>query len=310
MSTDLPKVSVVITCYNYGAYVASCLNSVCSQTFRDYEMIIVNDGSTDNSEEQIKPYLNGWSVKYFKQENKGQANAKNRGIRESSGTHIAFLDADDVWAPEKLEKQMPLFHNERVGVVYSGQKFINHNGKVIPGHPLRKTLIRKSGKVTDALFMDNFIPFSSAIVKRKCIEDFGGFDESLAMGIDWDLWLRISTSYLFEFVDEPLLIYRIGHPGQMSKNETKRHECSDQIMAKFLEENPYVISKRLLNDAMSFTYCNRAIYYSPRNLTLSNQYYKKSITLKPLQKASYIGIFKNIIKRALKIVTWFSRKYL
>ena len=300
MNSSTPAVSVVITCYNYGAYVASCLNSVYSQSYKNYEIIIVNDGSTDNSEEQIKPYLKNGSIKYIKQENKGQANAKNKGIQESSGAYIAFLDADDLWAPEKLEKQIPLFQNQKAGVVYSGQKFIDHEGKIIPGPPFRKTLIRKSGKITEALFMDNFVPFSSAVVRKKCFTDFGGFDESLSMGIDWDLWLRISTGYSFEYVDEPLLIYRIGHPGQMSKNETKRHECSDRIMSKFLEEHPHEISKQLLNDAMSFTYCNRAIYYSPRDLSLSNQYYKQSISLKPLQKAAYIGIIKNIIKRALK----------
>ncbi len=106
-----PQVSIVVTCYNYGKYVARCLASIQNQTFPDFEVIIVDDGSTDNSELQIRPFLQDKRFRFIKQKNGGQANAKNRGVKESKAELIAFLDADDLWEEEKLEKQIKLFDN-------------------------------------------------------------------------------------------------------------------------------------------------------------------------------------------------------
>lgn len=301
MSSVTPMVSVVITCYNYGAYVFFCLESVFAQTFMDYEIILVDDGSTDDSAQQIEPFLQDTRLRYIRQKNGGQANAKNRGIKESKGAFIAFLDADDLWREDKLEKQLPLFENEKVGVVYSRQRFIDHEGEDAGYPPFRKTLLPKTGKVTAELFMDNFVPFSSSVVRKKCFENFGSFDESIAMGIDWDLWLRLSTGWQFEYVDEHLLLYRIGHPGQMSKNATKRHECSDRIMAKFRKNYPEEVSPPLLKEAMAFTYCNRGIYFSPYDLSLSCKYYLQALQLKPFQKTAYVGILKNCLKSLLRL---------
>src|SRR5687767_5351505 len=109
-----PRVSVVLTCYNYARYLPEAVESVLSQTVDDFELIIVNDGSTDRTAEVAGRFLTDARVRYIYQENGGQAKAKNRGIREARGAFIAFLDADDVWSGDKLERQLPLFRDARV----------------------------------------------------------------------------------------------------------------------------------------------------------------------------------------------------
>ena len=292
-----PKVSVVITCYNYGQYVESALQSVFSQTFQDFEIILVDDGSTDDSEERIRPFLSDSRLKYIKQENSGQAKAKNRGINESSGEFIAFLDSDDKWNKTKLEKQLPLFLNKDVGVVYSKAKYIDEYD-----HPVNivlkdKYMRPRNGKVTDFLYMNNFVPFSSSIVRCGGFKEFGVFDESLPMGIDWDLWLRLSTQYKFDFVDEPLLIYRVGHPGQMSKMVEKRHSCSDQIMKQFIHQYPEIVSPNIIRRALGYTYCNRGDYFGGKDLSLANRYYLMALRQSPFDVRAYISIIRLIIKK-------------
>ncbi|WP_136799915.1 glycosyltransferase family 2 protein [Desulfosediminicola ganghwensis] len=298
--TPPPRVSVVITCYNYGRFLASCLNSVLTQTFSDLEVILIDDGSTDNSKDIATSFLDDKRFRYIRQSNGGQANAKNRGIQEATGTLIAFLDADDTWNPRKLEKQIPLFDDPLVGVVYARQSFIDESGNPVETGPRPKTLRPFRGNVTKSLFIDNFIPFSSTIVRSYCFNEFNGFDESLPMGIDWDLWLRLSTRYCFEYIDAPLLISRIGHSDQMSKNTLTRHQCSDRIMAMFKKNYPEAVPAYLERKAYAFTYCNRGAYFRrDDNVPLSTQHYLQALRYHPLWVAAYKGLLRN----AFSIIT-------
>ncbi len=127
------KVSVIIPTYNYAKFIPEAIRSVLDQTFCDFELIIVDDGSTDETREVIKPYLDDARVKYVYQENKGLSSARNLGITTSRGEYIAFLDADDLWMPEKLQKQVPLLEsNHKVALIYSMAEQINHEGKAMP----------------------------------------------------------------------------------------------------------------------------------------------------------------------------------
>lgn len=294
---DSPTVSVVVTCYNYGNYLEGCLDSILKQSFKDFEIVIVNDGSTDNTDEIIEKFIKINIVKYIKQANSGQARAKNIGIQNSSGKFIAFLDADDAWEEDKLEKQMPLFSKENVGVVYSLVRYVNEKGQALDNvRTIGKYLKPRSGNVTRHLFLDNFVPFSSSIVRKACFEKCGVFNESLKMGIDWDLWLRLSTLYEFDFVHEPLLIYRVGHSGQMSKNIEVRQQCSDYIMSDFLRSYRHLLSVWIIRKAYSFTYCNRGEYYVKVDKKKSVKYYFKSICKNPLNVQPYKGLLKIILK--------------
>jgi len=295
-----PKVSIVITCYNYERFVATALRSALGQSFQDIEVILVDDGSTDGSEEKILPFLSDPRLRYIKQANLGQAKSKNRGIQESSGVYVAFLDADDQWAHDKLEKQTPLFNDPKVGVVYSRANYIDGNDQLLDFALTDEFLQPRNGKVTEFLYMNNFVPFSSSVVRRECLEHLGAFDESLPMGIDWDLWLRLSTHYQFNFVDEPLLLYRLGHSGQMSKNAETRHRCSDRIMSQFIQQHPVAISRGVQRKALAYTYCNRVEYYCGRDPFKSLLLSLKVVRLFPFARRSYFSLllsFRGILHK-------------
>ncbi len=286
-------VSVIITCYNYGKYLAGCLESVLCQTYRDFEIVIVNDGSTDNTDKVMQKYLPEPKIRYIKQKNSGQANAKNTGIRNAKGDFLAFLDADDLWDSTKLEKQIPYFADPSVGVVYSVAGYIDEDGHS-QNFTLGKYLAPRSGNVTSYLYFDNFVPFSSAMVRKECLEKFGSFDESIKMGIDWDLWLRLSVRYKFAYVDEALLLYRVGHSGQMSKNLEERQRCSDRIMIKFVQGHPNMLPESTIQKAMAYTNRNRGYYYRHIDIRRSNRLYLEAIKCNIKEWGAYRGLIKNM----------------
>jgi glycosyltransferase involved in cell wall biosynthesis len=229
----IPAVSVVLATYNYGRYLAGALDSVLGQTFNDLEVIVIDDGSTDETQQVVKPYLSNPRVRYFTTDHCGQPAAKNAGIRLTRAPLIAFLDADDLWLPTKLEKQVALFSkNPNLGVVYSRRFLIDEHGRQL--HLTQPALPR--GQVLDAMFRQNFICFSSAVVRRSVLEDVGLFDTDLALAIDYDLWLRIAQRYPFDYVDEPLVKYRTGH-ASLSRRTEERLKTAARIMARFLSEH-------------------------------------------------------------------------
>ena len=226
-----PKVSVVITCYNYGMYLPKAVQSVLDQSFKDYEIIVIDDGSTDDTPLVMEQYRPCEKIRSIRQENQGQPKAKNRGIAESRGEFIAFLDADDIWLPEKLELQLKLFKNPDVGVGYTRRYWIDPNGKIIKGN--ERTLRR--GNILNYIFIDNFVCFSTSIVRRELLTLADSFDETLPMGIDYDLWIRLAAQCEFDYVDQPLVKYRTGH-ANLSRNVIKRYECAEKIMRKNLAD--------------------------------------------------------------------------
>jgi glycosyltransferase involved in cell wall biosynthesis len=248
-----PLVSVVIATYNSGHYLSQAIESVLQQTVNDLEVIVIDDGSTDGPRNLVAS-IDDPRLRYVWQANAGQTVAKNHGARLARGEFVAFCDGDDFWYENKLELQLPLFSKSpSVAVVYSPADTIDEHG-----HPLGDTLFTPHrGTVTHALFMRNFVPFGTAVVRRRCLEEVGGFDESLRMGIDWDLWLRISVRHQFDYVEQSTYAYRIWQ-GQMSKNWRGRYSSAFRIMNKFVDEHPNAIPSRLRRHAFADTFANRA----------------------------------------------------
>lgn len=253
-----PKVSVVIATYNMAQYIGQAIESVLNQTYRNLDVHVVDDGSTDETREVVAALRARDSrVHYHWQANAGQTKAKNFGIRMSSGCFVAFCDADDSWTPHKLAVQMPRFDSDRVGVVYSRRAQMSADGVVLEERQSEDEDGRfYSGSITAQLFKHNFITFGTAVVRRRCLDEVGLFNERYRMGIDWDLWLRLSTQYEFAFVDEVTYIYRVW-PGQMSKNWRARYEHAFKIMDDFLEENPRLLSSKAVKEAYAHCFARR-----------------------------------------------------
>lgn len=289
-----PKISVIVTCYNYGKYLEKALMSILNQTYNNYEIIIVNDGSTDDTNEIVAKFLNMKNILYISQSNKGQAIATNIGIKSSSGDLIAFLDADDMWDKTKLEKQIVLFDRESVGVVYSRIKFMNEEGLPLDKELTGKYYTPRSGYVTDALLFENFIPYSSAVVRKECFDKFGMFNPEYKNGLDWDLWLRISIEHEFAFVDEQLLLYRTGHPGQLTSNVERSVQCSDLILDRFIESNPGTVPARVLKKAMAYSYCSRGNLLRKIDRKRSTGFFLRALTKNPVEIGAYVGLVKNV----------------
>ena len=208
MSDYNPPVTVVLPVYNRESLIDKSIQSVLDQTYNNFELVIVDDGSTDSTVDVIENFIDE-RIRVIKHEtNKGASAARNTWIREANGEFIAFQDSDDEWVPYKLEKQVGLFRHtpDDVGVVYTGMwRMIDGNLKYLPYinvHP-------KEGAIMSSLVKQNFISTQVAMVKRKCFDVSGYFDERFGVLNDWELWLRIAENFEFRLLDEPLVISRL-----------------------------------------------------------------------------------------------------
>ena len=212
----MPKVSVVIPAYNAMTYLAETLESVLRQTFTDFEVLIIDDGSSD----QIVQWASGLvdpRVKLMKQENQGVAVARNTGITHAQGEYIAFLDADDLWESTKLEKQVRcLEDNPAVGLVHTWMNLMDERGKST-GRVITSTA---EGDAWKQIVEVNTVMCSTVIARRCCFETVGVFPPRDSCPIDvedWDMWIRIASRYSFAVIKEPLVRYRL-HPNNTSKD--------------------------------------------------------------------------------------------
>jgi len=222
-------VSVIIPTYNSENFLPQAINSVLTQTYSKVELIVVNDGSTDNTQKAINPYRN--KLLYLYKENGGPGSARNFGIEKSQGEYIAFLDADDYWLPEKLKTQVRYLKNHRnFALIHSNTWILEENKELYPRFINKLPPI---GKFYQKLFLQNCINNLTVILKRECFDAVGGFDESEALiGFeDYDLWLRIASNYEIGYFDEIVAVYRV-HPRNIS-SESKAIKSQIFLMEKF-----------------------------------------------------------------------------
>jgi glycosyltransferase involved in cell wall biosynthesis len=221
--------------YNAAATVEEAVRSALGQTWSDLEVVVVDDGSQDETPGVLETLSADSRVRRERIPHAGHSRAKNHAVSLARGKYLAFLDADDVWLPEKLARQLPLFEGRpEVGVVYCRRSIIDAEGRERP--PPEDVSHR--GCVLEALLIDNFICFSSAVVRREVVERVGSFDESLVYPIDYDFWLRSALDYAFDFVDAPLVKYRRANANMTSsmKLMEKRRQI-DQVMERFWSDH-------------------------------------------------------------------------
>jgi len=208
----MPEVSVIIPTFNRAAWIANAVDSVLKQTIRDVELIVVDDGSTDDTLEVLERF--GSRVKIVAQSNRGVSSARNAGIRFASGKYICFLDSDDLWKPRKLEIQLAAMNrHSEYKISYTDEVWIRNGRWANPGKRHRKY----SGWIFPHLLPLCLISPSSVMIERSVLDDVGLFDESLPAGEDYDLWLRIGSRYPILFIQEKLIVKHGGHPGPLSQ---------------------------------------------------------------------------------------------
>jgi len=227
------KVSVIIPTYNRKAFLPEAIDSVLNQTYRDIEIIVVDDGSTDGTGDLLKERY-GDTIRYYYKANGGCASARNAGIKISEGEYIAFLDSDDMFLPEKLEDQAAVLDSHRnVGLVYSDSYALA--GKEMKlSHSIRPD---KNRLIALPLFMTTFLANGSFLVRRECIEKAGYYSERLRYNEDTDFLLRIALDCNVYFSNKPTFAYRL-HEGRKSGNSIKLLEALYDSTKTFLERYP------------------------------------------------------------------------
>ncbi|WP_447979718.1 glycosyltransferase family 2 protein [Candidatus Nitrospira bockiana] len=204
----MPAISVIIPIYNAADFIRATIQTVMDQTWKDTEIIVIDDGSNDRSGEVINEYRD--SVRYIRQENRGVASARNRGIKESTGRYLAFLDHDDLWHPTKLEKQVRVLESDpHLAIVLTDVGHIDR-----AGHPLQ-TIVHGYNPADDfaRLFVRGYVPTpSSVLVRKSVLEKVGVFDERYnSAGLDdHELWARVAEEHDLASINEPLTLHRVG----------------------------------------------------------------------------------------------------
>lgn len=224
------KVSICIPTYNRKSYLKETIESVLAQTYKDYEIVIVDDGSTDGTEEMLKQA--GYPLRYHWQQNSGDAAARNKLVELAQGRYIAFLDSDDLLMSDAIERMTrAVVAESKEVIVYGPYLRIDENGQVF-GKCKRKLY---SGNITDRLFQDILIHSCGSMLPKRVLEEAGGFDTSLPVCSDYDLWLRLSLKYCFIALPEPTFKRR-RHSGNLSLRSTQNRITELKVLERFYYE--------------------------------------------------------------------------
>lgn len=242
-----PTVSITMPVLNGERYITEAIASIAAQTYRDFELIVVDDGCTDGTAACVEAFRNDIPIQYVKHAtNQGIARSVNDGLRHSSGQFIAFLDHDDRWLPDFLETQVAYMESHPdVSMVHSDHQVIDAGGHIVcesVGRWDKRT--RPSGYVFPELFQQSFIVGNSVLIRKSCLDEVGGFDERLRWG-DYHLWMRIARKHRIDYVDRPLTQYR-HHMSQSTRTlPVTRPEDSLplEVTRKILEEYPDTIEQ-------------------------------------------------------------------
>lgn len=298
----MPKVSVIIPTYNYGKYIEKAIDSVLAQTYKDFEIIVVDDGSTDNTREIIQTRYKD-KVRYFYQENKGAPVARNKGIKESKGEYLAFLDQDDLFHPLNLEKKVDfLDSNSEFGWVYSDYTGITEPGFKKPtGNITRKGSAAKykiSGHISKQLIEGYLLSTPSTVmIRRNVIDKAGCFDEKISHLEDYDLWLRISYWFPIGFIDQELctVLYHKNSSSSMFDDRDKYYSSRIRINHKIETMYPdLAVSiglrwKKIKSDEYNYL-C--MLHFDKRNFKTGFRYFIKSVCAYPFQGGIYVIFLK------------------
>jgi glycosyltransferase involved in cell wall biosynthesis len=275
----MPNVSVIIPTHNRAELLRSAITSVLNQTYQDFEIIVVDDASKDNTHEVVANFGDR-RIRYIHHETgKGDAGARNTGIIHSTGGYIGFLDDDDQWLPKKLGLQVAMLENspQHVGCVYTGQFDVDGTD----GRILSIYYPNQRGDLSKHLFADACIVTSTVLLKREVFEKVGLFDESIPYCNDYDMWIRIAKEFHFDYIREPLTKYLV-HTNKLSGNFDLSIKGREIILEKYrsdfnLNRKAYGYAYRVLGEL----YCYNG------NVKKGKEAFLQSIKIYPLEVRSY-----------------------
>lgn len=289
------KVSVILPTYNDAKYVGVAVESVLNQTYENFELIIVNDGSKDDTDLVLAPYIsNNSAIRYIKQENKGLACARNTGIASSTGDFVAFIDSDDKWLSEKLNAQVQAFvEYPEVGFVHCNLYGFGENQDVkVRGPKLTEDEIDQySGYIFDNYYFRKIIITpTSVMIRKKCFDEVGVFDENLSRlgSEDRDLFLRILRKYKALYLNKPLAMYR-NQSNSMGQNYEKMIKAQEYVYEKITKLYGLPLTSK--NEVMSKIYQEwaREFYVKGRfAIGFNNQV--KAIRENPVDIDAYLAL--------------------
>jgi glycosyltransferase involved in cell wall biosynthesis len=283
-------VSILLTCYNHLRWLPAAYDGILAQTFSDYEILALDDGSSDGTREWLAEREGGRLRCVFNEQNLGTYATLNVGLQQAGGEFIAILNDDDLWGPGKLQAQVAMLEaNPKMGLVHTGGWFIDDKGDRHPnpapmGFPFPHT---KSGNLLGELVSRNQIITSSVLVRRDVFDRCGPFDPAFYGYGDWHMWLRLAAEYEIGFIDEPLTFYRV-HDSNAAWNETKMAEEGLRIR-EWIANWDRVNGGRVLRHAQAHNWaCIGTEYTRLHRSKEARRAYANSIGLMPGRLKSYL----------------------
>ena len=306
-----PKVSVIIPTYQHADFVGEAINSVLAQAYTDYEIILVDDGSTDGTKQIAAAYGN--QIRYIYQDNRGLSAARNTGIQASKGQYVSFLDADDVWLPNKLKLEVEFLDTHpSVKLVYSNYSYFgSRRGPKRTGF---EGIPLSSGYGLKELFLNNPILPSAVLVRKSCFEKVGLFDESLVQCEDLDMWLRIAASFEIDYIDIPLAKYRL-HDRNMHLETEGNIRGFIAMRRKCIESNKLLLNKidlKTMREYLRRDYLNAGGWYLSNGMPQkARELFREYLRLYPCDPLAYMSWLKTFLLPRLLFMTYStSRKWL
>ena len=293
--SDRPDVSVIIPAYNCAGLVRASLDSALSQRGVTLEVIVVDDGSTDDTVGIVESY--GEPVRCIRQSNQGAYVARNRAAAAARGDWLAFLDADDLWFADKLVKQLQLAEPE-VGLIYSDYSHMDSSNRVRGRASDAAELVQ--GKIFDHLLVDNFIGTSTVLMRTRIFNELGGFATDITGCADWDMWLRYAVGDReVRVYTEPLSAYR-WHAGQMSKSFAARQRNRLEVIERAVNrarQRGHPVSRSLERKAYGNSWATAAWFVGSADRWQAWKWTLRALAWQPLSKRYYKLMLKTILGR-------------
>ena len=287
-----PLFSVIIPTYNRKEFIVQAIDSVQKQTNIDWEICIVDDGSTDNTFEEIKHLVDDKKIRYQYQSNAGQSVARNNAIKMSQGKYICFLDSDNMWLPDRLESAyQSITERPDVDIFYGDSITIDINGEEITRQKVKKY----SGTITKELLKDNFVSMNAALAKKGCFDELGLFNEQDRLAEDYELWLRFSTKYSFLYVPHYMAKYRVMED-QLSTDKDKRFWANERIIKNFKINYPNALTSSEWRRGFCFFYLRKSNYQRQNgNYFASFKTTLKAMWFDPLWQGPWRSLVKTLL---------------